>query len=170
MSIRNGLAWGVFGFGALLLAAGLVPFGMRLDLEQTTWWRIQMVMFLGLIIITGASLYLDGISVTVREYLVQRTRAILAITAVGSLPLCLMAIGHPSLSVVGLVAGFVPLVAIKGLTSIRCPRCKGYLGVRTALALASWGMGGHTRIDYCESCYVLLDEPRKGPRRQPVED
>lgn len=170
MSTRSGLARVVFGFGGLLLAAGLVPFGMRLDLEPITWWRLEAVMFLGVIIIIGALLYLDRISVTVREYFVERTRATLAISVVASLPLWIMAASHPGPAVLGLAAAFVPLIAIRGLTSIRCPRCKGYLGARTALALALWGIGGHTRIDYCESCHVLLDEPRKGPRRKPVED
>jgi hypothetical protein len=143
---------------------------MRLDLEPIILWRVGAVMFLGVIIIIGALLYLDGISVTVREYFVERTRASLATSAITSVPLWIMAISHPSPVVIGLVAVFVPLIAIDGLTRIRCPRCKGHLGAGAALALALWGIGGHTRIDYCESCHVLLDEPRKGPRRKPVED
>jgi hypothetical protein len=122
-------------------------------------------MFFGVVIIVGALLYLDRVTVTVREYFVQRTRATLAVSAIISLPLWTMASSHPGPAVFGLVAAFVPLIAISGLTRIRCPRCKGHLGARTALAVALWGIGGHTRIDYCESCHVLLDEPREGPRR-----
>jgi len=94
----------------------------------------------------------------------------LATTAIGSIPLWMIAASHPEPMILGLVVGLLPLIAIKGVTSVRCPRCKGYLGVRTGFAIASWGMGGHTRIDYCESCQVSLDEPREGPRRDPVDD
>jgi hypothetical protein len=142
---------------------------MRLDLELTTWICVTCVLFLSMTIMVLNMFYLDRSSETIRDYLAQRTRISLATTVIVSIPLCIMAASHPKPIVLGLVAFFVPLAAIRGVTSVRCPRCKGSLGVRTGFAVALWGMGGHTRIDYCESCRVLLDEPREGPTRDQVD-
>ena len=167
---RPQLAWIVFALGGVVAALPLALFGMRLDLELMTWWYVLAVLFLGVAIMIGSMLYLDSTSETIREYFTQRTRVALATTAIGSIPLWMIAASHPEPMILGLVVGLLPLIAIKGVTSVRCPRCKGYLGVRTGFAIASLGMGGHTRIDYCESCQVSLDEPREGPRRDPVDD
>ena len=170
MSTRIPLAWLVFGVGAMLLTVALVPVGMRLDLEPSMWWRIGAVMLLGIGAMAGAVLYLTRSSGTIRTYFTQLARATLVTGVVASIPLWIMAASYPSPWDFGLVAVSLLLFAIRGLNSIRCPRCKGFLSACTALALALAGIGGHTRIDSCESCHVLFDDPRDGPRRLPIED
>ncbi len=169
-STRSVVAWIVFGLGGLLFAVGLIPFGRRLDLELATWWRVEALIFLGFFISIGALLYLDRIGVTVREYFVQRTRASLVMSAIGSLPIWMMAASQPSPLLFGLSAVSLPLIATKGLTSVRCPRCKGYLGARAALALALWGSvavsrSPEPRLGSCRSRDRPSGVPRDRARR-----
>jgi hypothetical protein len=149
---------------------GFMPFAMRLDLEPVAWRYVMAVLFLGIFIEGFGLLYLDRSSVTIREYLTQRTRAALGMTIVLSIPLWLMAMSQSDPKITAVTAGLTLLIIARAVSDIRCPRCKSYLGLRTGLAIAFWKLGGHMRIDYCESCQVLFDEPRKGPKREPVDD